>query len=240
MRFGRGLALGTLATLVASLALFPAALRAEEKTMERTITVSASGTVEAEPDQARITSGVTAEAATAREALTNNTAAMSKVIDQLKAKGIDAKDIQTTSFNVEPVTTAYGKDGVPPKITGYRVSNQVTVLVRDLAKLGDILDHVVSEGSNQMHGLAFVVSKAETLKDEARKEAMANALRRAKLLAGAAGAEIGQVMQISEEVSHPGPMPYGGVRMAKADMAVPVERGTETLEARVTVTYALK
>ena len=160
--------------------------------MERTITVSATGTVEAEPDQARVTSGVTTEATSAREALTGNSEAMTKVISELKAKGIDAKDIQTASFNVEPVID-YSKDGQPPKTRGYRVSNQVVILVRDLGQLGTVLDNVITAGANQVQGLSFEVSKADTLKDEARKEAVSNALRRAKLLAAAAGAEVGQV-----------------------------------------------
>ena len=159
--------------------------------MERTITVSATGTVEAEPDQARITSGVTTEATSAREALTGNSEAMTKVISQLKAKGIDAKDIQTASFNVEPLID-YSKDGQPPKTRGYRVSNQVVILVRVLSRLGTVLDDVITAGANQVQGLSFEVSKADTLKDEARKEAVANALRRAKLLAAAAGAEVGE------------------------------------------------
>src|SRR6185437_2098450 len=179
------------AVAVALLAAIPASAgHAEEKAMERTITVSATGTAEAEPDQARITSGVTTEAPTAREALTGNNEAMSKVVSELKTKGIDAKDIQTASFNVEPVVDY--KDGQPPKVRGYRVSNQVVVLVRDLGKLGTVLDDMVTAGANQIQGLSFEVSKAETLKDEARKEAIANALRRAKLLAAAAGAEVGQ------------------------------------------------
>jgi uncharacterized protein len=213
--------------------------RAEEKSMERTITVSATGTVEAEPDRARITSGVSTEAETARQALTQNSETMSKIIDELKAKGIDPKDIQTASFNVEPVMD-YSKEGHPPKVRGYRVSNQVIVLVRKLDRLGDVLDDVVSAGANQIQGLAFEVSKEDTLKDDARKEAVANALRRAKLLAAAAGAEVGNVLQISEETSSSGPMTYAP-RFAKAATAsVPIEAGTSTLEARVTVTWALK
>jgi hypothetical protein len=215
----------------------PAAGHAEEKAMERTITVSATGTAEAEPDQARITSGVTTEAPTAREALTGNNEAMNKVVSELKTKGIDAKDIQTASFNVEPVVDY--KDGQPPKVRGYRVSNQVVVLVRDLGTLGTVLDDLVTAGANQVQGLSFEVSKAETLKDEARKEAIANALRRAKLLAAAAGAEVGQVLQISEETSSDGPVTYAP-RFAKAQASVPIERGTSTLEARVTTTWALK
>ena len=232
------------ATLIiaAAVAFAPhiSAARAEDKAMERTITVSATGTAEAEPDQARITSGVSTEAPTAREALTGNTEAMNKVISELKAKGIDSKDIQTASFNVEPVMD-YSKDGQPPKLRGYRVSNQVVVLVRDLDKLGSVLDDLVTAGANQVQGLAFEVSKAETLKDEARKNAIANALRRAKLLASAAGAEVGQVLQISEETTSDVPVTFAAPRFAKAQAAsVPIERGSSTLEARVTTTWALK
>jgi uncharacterized protein len=214
-------------------------LRAEEKAMDRTITVSATGTAEAEPDQARITSGVSTEAETAREALTGNSKTMTKIIAELKSKGIGSKDIQTSSFNIEPVMD-YSKDGQAPKVRGYRVSNQVVVLVRDLDKLGEVLDDVVSAGANQIQGLIFEVSKEDTLKDDARKEAIASALRRAKLLATAAGAEVGDVLQISEETTSSGPITYAP-RLAKAAMsAPPIEAGTSTLEARVTVTWALK
>ncbi len=226
-------------------ALFMAAMAAaspqatgEEAKVQRSITVSATGEAYAEPDQARVTSGVMTEAPTAREALTKNSAAMQKVIAELKASGVDAKDIQTSTFNVEPIT-AYGKEGQPPRVTGYRASNQVALMVRDLAKLGDVLDQLVEAGANQASGLEFEVSKAETLKDTARKDAMANALRRAKLLAEASGAEVGDVMQISEEITHQGPRPFAAARMAKAE-SVPIEAGTTTLEARVTVTWALK
>lgn len=206
--------------------------------MQRIVTVSATATVAAKPDQARITSGVVSEAETARDALSKNSDAMKKVIGELKAAGISAEDIQTSSFNVEPVTV-YGRENVPPKITGYRVSNQVTVIVRALEKVGDVLDKLVSVGANAIGGLAFEVSNADTLKDEARKDAMANALRRAKLLAEAGGAEVGQVVQIAEDVVMDSPRPFATARMAKAD-AVPIESGTSMLEARVTVTYALK
>jgi uncharacterized protein YggE len=135
----------------------------------------------------------------------------------------------------------YSKDGQPPTLRGYRVSNQVVVLVRDLGNLGTVLDDLVSAGANQIQGLAFEVSKAETLKDDARKDAIANALRRAKLLATAAGAEVGQVLQISEETTPDTPVVFAAPRFAKAQAAsVPVERGTSTLEARVTTTWALK
>ena len=217
-----------------------APLSAEENTMARTITVTPCETVSAAPDEAYISTGVTSEDKTAQDALTANTAAMKKMIFDLKFKGVDDKDIQTTQFNVEPVYV-YPKEGQPPTVTGYRVTNMLGVRVRNLDKVGDVLDQLVTSGANQMHGISFDVSKAETLKDDARKDAMANALRRAKLLAGAAGAEIGDVMQISEETTYHGPQPVVfAKRAAMAADAVPVQRGEQQLETSVTVTWKLK
>lgn len=214
---------------------------AEEKNMDRTVTISATGNVTAAPDSATIQTGVSSEAKTAREAMSRNAAAMTKVIAELKSVGVDAKDIQTTQFSIEPIH-AYPKEGAPPVITGHRVHNMVAVKVRDLGALGGILDQLVTVGANQMHGIAFEVSKADVLKDEARKEAMANALRRAKLYAQAAGAEIGEVVQISEDVSFVGPRPgvFHQARAAMAAESVPIERGEQALEARVTATWKLK
>ena len=224
----------------ALLLAFTAPLHAEEKPMDRLITVSASGFAYAAPDRARISSGVAAEAATAREALGANSELMGKVVAGLKEAGIDAKDIQTSNFSVEPRYTN-PRDGTPSRIDGYRVSNQVTVLVRDVAALGSLVDKLASLGANQIYGLNFEVSKAETLKDEARKEAVANARRRAELLAAAAGAEVGDVVTISESVDHIGPRPMAMARTAEMKMdAPPMEAGTHTLEANITVTWKLK
>jgi uncharacterized protein YggE len=105
--------------------------------------------------------------------------------------------------------------------------------------VGDILDRLVGLGANEMGGLSFEVSKAETLRDEARRQAMANALRRARLFAEAAGASVGEVLWISEDVSTPPIRPVPMARAARAEM-VPVEPGTQELEARVTASWALK
>jgi uncharacterized protein YggE len=162
---------------------------------------------------------------------------MAKLIDGLKALGIAPKDIQTTSVNVEPRYTQ-AKDGRPATTSGYRVVNQVHLTVRDVKRLGEILDGAINLGANQVNGIGFDVSNAETLKDEARKQAMVNAKRRAELYATAAGAQLGGVLTISEDVSSgPRPMP-----LARAAMAgnVPIEAGTRTLTVEVHVTYALR
>jgi uncharacterized protein YggE len=213
------------------------AARAEALSEMRSITVTASGQVAVEPDMARISSGVTTQAATASEALSRNSEAMKKVIDGLKQAGIETKDIQTTSLRVEPRYTR-PREGEAPAIDGYSVTNQVEVLAHNLDKLGEVLDRLVSLGANEMGGLSFEVSEAESLRDAARKEAVANARRRAELFAAAAGAEVGEVLAI-QEGGDIGPRPMPMARALKAQ-AVPIERGTETLEASVTVTWALK
>lgn len=227
------LALG--ATL-AAVAVAPA--RADEERAPRSVTVSASANVAAEPDVAHVTAGVATAADSAREALDRNTEAMARVIAGLKAAGIDAKDIATSAFNVDP-RYSNPRDGTAPTIVGYRVSNQVHVTVRELARVGEILDRLVSLGANEMGGLSFEVSKAETLRDEARRQAIANALRRARLFAEAAGAKVGEVISISEDVSTPPVRPMPMARAARAEM-VPIEPGTQQLEARVTATWALE
>jgi hypothetical protein len=210
---------------------------AEESRMERTVTVSATGAATAVPDEARVGTGVVTEAATAREALTANNAAMAKLIAALKENGIEPQDIQTSGFNLNPRYTN-PRDGQPPVIDGYQAANQVTVHVRDLDKIGEVLDKLVSVGANQMNGITFEVSTAETLRDAARKDAIANARRRAELFAAAAGVKVGKVVSITEgAMIEPRPFVKAG-RMAAMD-AVPVERGTQSLEATVTVTWEL-
>jgi len=227
-----------LVLLTAGLALITASLsaHADDNEVSRSITVSASGSVAAEPDIAHITSGVTSEAETAREALSRNSQVMEKVIAGLKAAGIAPADIQTAQFRVAPRSTR-AKAGQPSVISGYRVTNQIRITARDLARLGEILDNLVSLGANEMAGLTFEVSEAASLRDVARQEAVANALRRAKLYAAAASSELGDVLRISEGVIGTGPRP---VTMAMRAEAAPIERGTQELHVDVTITWALE
>jgi len=212
---------------------------AQGNRVERTVTVSATGSVSVQPDIARIATGVVSEAETARDALQRNSATMKKVIDGLKAAGIDAADLQTSDLSIHP-RYDQPKDGRAPKITGYRVSNQVRITARDMSRLGELLDTLVKLGANEAGGISFDVSNAETLRDEARRQAIANALRRARLYAEASGAAVGAVLTISEDVFAPEPRPYAKGRVAMSGEAVPIEQGSQSLEARVQVTWELK
>ncbi|HJU30281.1 MAG TPA: SIMPL domain-containing protein [Hyphomicrobiaceae bacterium] len=203
----------------------------------RTVSVTGTGRVAADPDIAQVSAGVVVEAETAKDALARNSTIMVKLIDGLKAFGVAAKDIQTSSINVEP-RYAQAKDGKPATISGYRVVNQVRLTVRDVKRLGEILDGAIALGANQMGGVAFDVTNPEALLDDARKEAVASARRRAELYAAAAGVQLGEVLRIAEEAGDgPRPMPMARAAMAGA---VPIEPGTRTLTIEVHVTYALR
>ncbi len=144
------------------------------------------------------------EADSAKDAIGRNSVVMTKLIDGLKAAGIQAKDIQTTTLNVEPRYTQ-PKDGRAATINGYRVVNQVRLTVRDVKRLGEILDQAIALGANQINHIAFDIADPETLKDEARKQAMENARRRGELYAKAAGGQLGPVLRISESVGERAP-----------------------------------
>src|SRR5690606_39335868 len=129
--------------------------------------------------------------ATAREALDANTAAMAELIEALKASGIEARDIQTSGFSVNPnyvYTDARDENGysLPPRINGYQVSNTVTVTVRDLDALGSILDKSVTVGANTVNGVSFAVADPAALYDQDRHAHVADARAKAELHAPAA------------------------------------------------------
>jgi len=210
----------------------------EPKPPQRTITVSATGHVMAEPDRAAIRSGVVTEAATAKAALAGNSKQMAAIIDGLKAAGIDAKDIQTNRFDIRPI---YDRPKVgQPKITTYRATNQVHLIVRKVGELGELIDRMVALGANQIDSIDFDVSDMETRQDDARRAAIQNAMRRANLYAQAAGATLGDVLTITEQVSG-GPRPYETRGMGRiATSAAPIEPGEMELEVTVNVTWALR
>ena len=240
MRNNRPLALAGLALLGVAMLAAPVAgsgAQAAEQETQRRISVTASAEVSAEPDIALISTGVVSEAQTAREALDANSAAMRRLVEGLKSAGIEPRDIQTVSFNVEP-RYEQRRDNRSPSIIGYRVHNQVRITAREIDRLGEVLDQAVTLGANQIGGIQFEVSKAETLRDDARRAAMANARRRAELFAAAAGVELGEVLRIEESTQRGGPpVPFARTLAAES---VPIERGTQTLEATVSVTWELE
>ncbi|WP_108397171.1 SIMPL domain-containing protein [Devosia submarina] len=211
-----------------------------------TITIDGIGEVRAAPDMAIITSGVTTQGATAREALDANSAAMAELVNTLKESGIEARDIQTSGFSVNPdyvYTDERDENGYtrPPKIAGYQVTNSVTLSVRDLEALGTILDKAVTVGANTINGISFSVADPSDLLDDARRLAFADAREKAGLYAEAADSSLAELVSISESQSfnQPPPMPMYAMRAEAAAASVPVEAGELSFSINVTVQWEL-
>lgn len=216
---------------------------------ERTISVVGTGTISAAPDVADINVGVVTQAPTAREALSANNEAMAALLGVVKERGVAAKDVQTSNINVNPQYSQPPQQfpGQPqreafvPRIVAYEVTNSVRITARDLTKLGELLDAVVSAGANRINGISFRIAKPEPLLDQARKEAMANARHKAELLAGEADVVLGPPISISEQgAAPPPPRPMMYRAMAMESAAVPVAAGEQELTTTVNVTYELR
>lgn len=205
------------------------------------IVVSGEGEVSATPDIAMLSFAVVREGDTAKVALSASSAAMHEVLASLKGVGIADKDMQTSGLNIQP-RYAQPAPGRPhePKITGYAVSNQLTVKVRRPADPGEILDKVVGLGVNQGGGITFSVDDPRPLIREARKKAVADAMEKARALADAAGIKLGRITAISESSQgrHP-PMPYARAEMAMSAKAIPVAAGESTYTAQVNMTFEI-
>ena len=204
---------------------------------ERSITVSAQGSVTAEPDIAYFSAGIATDAENARDAIAKNSIAMTRLLDGLKAAGLAGGDIQTASVNVEPRYTL-AKDNRTQILSGYRVTNQLHLIVRDVKRMGEVMDQAIALGATQLGRVAFEVSEADRLKDEARKLAMANARKRAELYATASGVALGPVLRIFEEPAEARLAPVGVHRALSG--SVPIEPGSRTLSTEVQVTWGLR
>lgn len=201
------------------------------------ITVTGEATVEAAPDLATISLGVTTDGKTAAEAMAANNSALQQVIDRLKAAGIEDRDLQTSNLSLNPNWVGYDS-GSAPTIAGYMASNMLTVRVRVLDGLGKALDAAITDGANTMNGLTFEVSNPRPALDEARKKAVADAQARASVLVEAAGGSLGRVVAISETAGYGAPMPMFRASAEAAD-APPVAGGQVGLTASVTITYEI-
>lgn len=206
------------------------------------ISVSGEGVATIAPDMAVISLTVLREAETARAALDANNAAMEKVLAAMKDEAIAERDLQTGAFSIQP-RWFYppNNDGqnVQPKITGYTVTNTLTVRIRDLSRLGAILDVSVSLGVNQGGDVMFTNDDQDAVRETARLDAIAKARTKAEAMTQALGVGLGRITQISENsyAAPPLPMMRAEMAMAKsADSSVPIAAGEN--EYRVTVSIS--
>jgi uncharacterized protein YggE len=204
------------------------------------ISVSGQATVSAAPDLAEIEAGVTTEAKTARAASEANAKAMNAVLAALKSGGIAQKDVQTSQVSLQPqMTSRNNNSSAPPQITGYRATNHVSVTLRDIAKIGDTIDALVTAGANDIGGISFSVSQSSKLLDEARAKAIDDAHRKAAIYAQSAGVTLGAPLSISE-AGVPPPVAFRKMSASLAAAPTPIAPGEQTLRVSIHVSYEIK
>jgi uncharacterized protein len=226
--------------IVAAAALFVAAARSQQPQTqpEARLVVIGEGTVKVTPDYAQIVSGVTTRAKTVKEAADTNSRIMAAATSTLLQSGIAQRDIQTSRFSVQPVY-APPEPRTEPKLSGYSVTNQVTINIRDLNKVGDILDHLITAGVTNVGSIIFLVSDQSKALDQGRAAAIADARRKAEIYAHASQLRLGDVAWISEDSGFIPPVAMRA-QAAPAPMAtsVPIATGEDTLRVRITVGFA--
>lgn len=205
-----------------------------------TLNLSAYGETKVQPDMATISLGVTTEGATAAQAMSANTQRMNQVLSALKAGGIAARDIQTSNLNLQP-KYVYAQNEAP-KLTGYQATNDVTIAVRDLARLGPAVDASVNAGANQVNGISFGLADPRPAEDAARLEAVKALGAKADLYAKAAGYRLLRLVSLSEGGGYAPapPMPAMQAFAKSAAMAAPrIEPGELKVRVDVSGLYEL-
>lgn len=203
------------------------------------VELSVSETVNAPPDIAQVGTGVTTRAQSAKQAVRLNAAAMQKVVDRLKALGVADKDIQTSNFSVNAQFN-YPNGGGTPVFAGYQASNQVSVKLRQLDKLGDVLDALVAAGANNIFGPSFSLDDDSVVAATARTKAFERGRAMAQAYARMAGYTGVRLVEVSESVQGRGPMPPMPVAFAaERDASTPIEPGEVGTTVNLTVKYEM-
>jgi uncharacterized protein YggE len=202
------------------------------------LNLSAYGEVKVAPDMATVTFGVVTEAATAQEAMAQNAARMTQVMAALRRAGIAERDVRTSGLNLSAQYDYVQNE--PPKLRGYQASNQVTVIVNDLARVGSTADAVVAAGVNQIDGISFGLKDPSAAEDAARLAAVQALQHKATLYAGALNVRLGGLRTFSEGGGY-SPQPQPPVMYARAaamDVAsTPIAAGQLTVRIDVTGVY---
>ncbi|HZT41838.1 MAG TPA: SIMPL domain-containing protein [Chthonomonadaceae bacterium] len=204
----------------------------------RSLMVTGHGEVQVKPDKADVTIGVVTQSTTSQEAVSANAAASQKVQAAVRQLGIQDRDIQTVNYTVQPLMAGGYGTNQKPTISGYQVTNSVRVTIRDLSRVGAVIDAAAAAGSNTIEDISFGIANRQPRTDAALAQAVADARRKADTLARAAGVTIVGVYEIDEGMPSRGPIPLARGVMAAA-AATPVAPGELTVPADVTVIYEI-
>jgi uncharacterized protein YggE len=235
-----------IAALMLGAAAFPSIAVAQQATITQTIAgtrvdINATGEVTRIPDVAIISAGVVSRSPTASAALQDAADRMQRVLTALKRAGVEDRDVQTSSVNLNPEYRY--PDNQSPQLVGYTATNTVTVRFRDIRNSGKILDALVAQGANQINGPSLTIDKPEAALDEARAKAIAAGRARAELYARGLGLRVVRVVAVSESGNSypvPPPMPmYARAEMAQA-ADTKIVPGEQKLQVNLAMTFELQ
>jgi uncharacterized protein YggE len=230
-----------IALLAMAAAVVPAQAQGQQaqSSSDGRVVVIGEGSVSVTPDHAQIESGVTTRAKTVKEAADVNSKLMAAITSALLGSGIAQNDVQTSRFSVQPVY-APQEPRTELKLAGYSVSNHVTVKIRQIGNVGEILDRLVAAGVTDLGNIVFLVSDPSKALDQAREAAIDNARHKAEIYTKASGLQLGKVVWITEDPGFASPIPMR-TQGASAAMAapIPISTGEDTLRARITVGFEI-
>ncbi len=236
--------LASLITLSVTAIVITALVMAKKTDIQDRFSVVGSGTVYAKADIANIEIGFnTGTKKTAAEATVDSTDKMNKIVDVVKKLGIEDKDIKTSNYNLNPVYNYTSDRG--QQLMGYEVTQAITLKVRDLTKIGDVIAKTTEQGANQINSISFTIDDEYVLKNQARKLAIAKAREKAAMIAAQSGIKLGKITGFSEN-SEPviTPMYYSNAKMSfdsAEGMASPeIQTGQNEIKVEVVLTYAVK
>ena len=211
---------------------------------ERTVVVSASATVEREPERAVVMLAVESTGQTARAASQANATRMEAVVAALRRLGLTGRAVRTMAFELHPEYARQDRtsEGVQPRIIGYRASNMVQVTVDTVARVGGVIDAAIAAGANRVANLHFELRDPQAARTEALRLAVAKARSEAEAMTQAAGERLGAVLNMTTGgyaiPRYAAAMDMAEVRMAAAP--TPIEAGTLSVVANVTITFRLE
>lgn len=232
-----------LALAVTCASLAPASLSAQSATTAHTqpqMTISAEATVEATPDMATIRIGVERRADSAETAMAEVSQAVADMLTRVETAGIAARDVQTQGLSLGPIYDRGYPNQSEPRLQGYQAANGLSIRLRDLSQAGEVLDALIGDGANRLDGITFGLQDPGPILDEARRNAVAEARRKAALYAEAAGMELGTLLVLQEPAANSfPPLLHRQASMMASDSAMPIAEGALAITATVIVTYAL-
>jgi uncharacterized protein YggE len=227
--------------LVVQLMVVPGAGRPGTVGEPTGITVMADGKASAEPDLAMINIGVENREAEAQEAARENNDRMTAVMAALQEMGVPKEDVQTVNYSIQAEIDWENEEH---RVIGYVVNNSVLVKLRDMDTVGDVIDAVTEAGANNVYGIQFTFDDPSVLREQARADAMANALKKAEALAQLAGVGLGRPRYISESFTETPPYYLEQMYASQAGMGggdgAPVSPGQREVFVQVQVTYDIR